>query len=355
MRDLRGIRRIGGAAVTCATIALCTVTGAAPASARPRPDVLLSGLSSPKGLTIDIGGNPIVAQGAFGPPGPVLAYTLHGRGHGSTEALTADQGVIDIAATSDDQAWAIGGDRSLYHADAGGTVTKVLHIPRYQKQDPDPVDQDDFATESNPYGLVALPSGDALVTDAANNDLLRVTPAGDVTTVARFDLETVSTDHLPPGYPPTLTAEAVPTTVAIGPDGWAYVGELKGFPFRPGTSHVWRVDPGDHDAFCSVNTPDPACTVVAEGFTAIEDIAFNQHNGALYVYELAADGVLAYEEGLQSGDFPPAVLLKVMKDRRTELAAGQLSQPGGVAVAHDGTVFVTDGVFSDGRLVRVRG
>ncbi len=355
MRYLQVIPRIGAAALTCATIALCILTGAAPASARPRPDVLVSGLSSPKGLTIDVDGNPIVSQGAFGPPGPVFKYTLHGRGHGSTEALSGDEAVIDIASAPDDSLWAIGGDRSLYHADAGGTVTKVLHIPRYQKQDPDPVDQDDFATESNPYGLAALPSGDALVTDAANNDLLRVTPAGDVTTVARFDLETISTDHLPPGYPPTLTAEAVPTTVTIGPDGWAYVGELKGFPFRPGTSHVWRVDPGDEGAFCSVNTPDPACTAYAEGFTAIQDIAFNQHNGALYVYELAADGVLAYEEGLQSGDFPPAVLLKVKKDRRTELAAGQLSQPGGVAVAHDGTVFVTDGVFSDGRLVRVRG
>jgi hypothetical protein len=143
--------------------------------------------------------------------------------------------------------------------------------------------------------------------------------------------------------------------VAIGPDGWAYVGELKGFPFRPGSSHVWRVDPADEGALCSVNTPDPACTVVADGLTAIQDIAFNEHNGSLYVLELAADGVLAYEEGLESGDFPPAVLLKIKHGTTTELASGQLSQPGGISVAHDGSVFVTDGIFSDGRLVRIRG
>ena len=51
-----------------------------------------------------------------------------------------------------------------------------------------------------------------------------------------LDLETISTDHLPPefGLPPEITAEAVPTSVAIGKDGAIYVGELKGFPFRPG-------------------------------------------------------------------------------------------------------------------------
>ena len=264
--------------------------------------------------------------------------------------------LIDVAVAPDDSAWAIAGDGILYRATPDRTaIDAVLDILAYQEGDPDPVDQDDFPEESNPYGLTALPSGDALLTDAANNDLLRVTPDGDTTTVARFDLETISTDHLPPGPPPTLTAEAVPTTVAIGPDGWAYVGELKGYPFRPGTSHVWRIDPDAEGAFCSVETRDPSCSVYAEGFTAIQDIAFNQHNGRLYVYELAAEGVLAFEEGLETGVFPSAVLLKVKKHRRTELAAGELSQPGGIAVAHDGTVFATDGVFTVGRLLRIRG
>ena len=49
------------------------------------------------------------------------------------------------------------------------------------------------------------------------------------------------------------------------------------------------------------------------------------------------------------------MLLKVKGHKRTELAAGELSQPGGVSVARDGTVFVTDGMFTDGRLLRIRG
>jgi hypothetical protein len=65
-----------------------------------------------------------------------------------------------------------------------------------------------------------------LVTDAANNDLAAVTPAG-----RRLGTEAVSTDHLPADQKPpvaSINAEAVPTTVAIGPDGYAYVGQLGG-------------------------------------------------------------------------------------------------------------------------------
>ena len=89
------------------------------------------------------------------------------------------------------------------------------------------------------------------------------------------------------------------------------------------------------------------------GFTSIFDIAFNPNNGTLYVYEIAEDGWLAFEEGFATGDFPPAVLLEVKGNKQRELARGQLSQPGGVAVAKDGKVFVTDGMFTGGRLLRI--
>jgi hypothetical protein len=343
---MTSIRRIGALGVTCAALVSMMIATTA-ASARPRAEVLLSGLSSPKALTIDTDGNPIVGQGAFGPPGPILEYVLRGADRGTTIELFGATNVVDLAVAPDGTGWAIGGDQILYRADMDGTIDAVLDIPAYQETDPDPVDQEGLPEETNPYGLTVLPDGDALVADAANNDLLRVTPGGDTTTVARFGLEEVGPDD--------LTAEAVPTTVTVGPYGMAYVGELKGYPFTPETSHVWRIDPDADGAFCSVETSDPDCSVYADGFTAIQDIAFNQRNGRLYVLELAADGVLAFEEGFGTGDFPPAVLLKVKGDKRTELAAGQLSEPGGVAVADDGTVFVTDGMFSDGRLLRIRG
>ena len=74
------------------------------------------------------------------------------------------------------------------------------------------------------------------------------------------------------------------------------------------------------------------------------------------MYEFAADGVLAFEEGFETGVFPPAVLLEVSNKKRRELATGLLSQPGGVEVGKNGAVFVTDGVYGEGvgRLLEIQ-
>jgi hypothetical protein len=339
---------------------------------RSKIKVILEGLSSPKGLAVNGEGDAVVGQGAFGAPGPVLRVDVHGRHKGTTTPVTDPTNVVDVAANvRDGSGWAIGTDLHLYHRLADGTIVDVLDIPGYQATDPDPVDNDmpPNPIESNPYGLTLLRNGDALVADAAGNDIIRVTPDGVATTVARFDLETVSTGHLPPDFPmpdggplpPTWDAESVPTTVTIGPDGAIYVGELKGVPFRPGSSNIWRIEKNATDAWCSVDEPDPTgkCTLYSTGYTAIQDIAFDRHSGKLYVYELAADGVFAFEAGFDPAGpgFPPAVLLEVKRHRkhekRTELATGELSQPGGVVVAN-GHLYVTDGIFSNGRLIEVK-
>ncbi len=340
------------------------LAGAGPAAAvHEGSTVLLSELSSPKGLALAPGGDLLVGQGAFGPPGPIL---LHDPDTSSTDEITDAVNVVDVAA-GNGQGWALtGGSESgegeegaatLYRFDGNGTLTPVADIAAYQAGDPDPFDLEDLPTESNPYGLASLPSGDALVVDAANNDLLRITPGGAITTVARFDTELVKTDHLPPFFelPPRIPAEAVPTAISVGSDGSVYVGELKGFPFRPGSSRIWKVNPSADGAVCSVATPDPNCRTAAKGFTAIQDIAVDLANRTLYVYELAEGGVFAFGGGFESGEFPPAVLLKVTgAGQRQELAPGELSEPGGLVV--DGNdIYVTDGIFTGGRLLKVPG
>jgi hypothetical protein len=343
--------------------------------------VLKTGLSSPRGLALNANSDLVIGQGAFGPPGPALIYDLTGANRGQVRPKTEPQGLTDVAISPlDGTGWGIqpvpgpnvNGDENpdahLVHRLADGTVRDVLDIAAYQAADPDPTDQEGLPTDSNPFGLTVDTNGDALFTDAGGNDLIRVTPQGEAVTVARFDLEAVGTDHLPPDLPfplpqplpPTLTAEAVPTTVGVGPDGAYYVGELKGFPFRPGTSRIWRVEPGAVGATCSVDdSTRDRCSVYSSGWTGIQDIAYDASTGTLYVYELSSEGVLAFEEGLApAGSLPPAVLWAVdarHPDRgRHELAKGQLSQPGGV-VATRGHVYVTDGVFTGGRLLEVHG
>lgn len=351
-----------------ALVALAAVAVAASAVAPPTVDarssarVLLEGLNSPKGLAINWARDVVISQGAFGPPDPVLVYITRGRDRGQAFPVTDPVNLVDVAISPlDGTGWGLSSDPAvLFHQLADGTIEEVLDLALYQDGDPDPVDQGDLdppdPTQTNPYGLTIMPNGDALVADAAGNDVIRVTPEGDAWTVARLDVEEIATDHLPFPAPPTILAEAVPTTVTVGPDGAIYVGELKGFPFRPGSSHVWRVEPDAEGALCSVDTPDPACTVYQGGLTAIQDIDFGPGR-RLYVYELAAEGVLAFEAGLESGDpglIPPAVLLEVRRGRQRELAAGELSQPGGVEVAPNGRIYVTDGIFTGGRLLEIR-
>ena len=151
--------------------------------------------------------------------------------------------------------------------------------------------------DSNPFDVAALTGGKALVADAGGNSLLIVDQLGNVDWVATLPQQLVSTDNIKnlvgcptplPGFefacilPPLMPAESVATSVAIGPDGAYYVGELTGFPAPTGMSRVWRIEPGTINAECGTS---PACTVVAEGFTSIVDLTFGP-DGTLFVVEM---------------------------------------------------------------------
>jgi hypothetical protein len=345
-------RRIARLVSVCLTLVL-GLLAAGPATAKGHLNVLLDGLNSPKGIFA--GPNSLfVGQGWVGPPDPVLSYLLTGRNRGTALAITDPVAVRDLAGTPDGAGWAIGGDGVLYRqATATSSIEAIFDIFAYQAADIDEDDINGDPGESNPNGLAPLGFEDVLIADAAGNDLLRVTPGGDAVTVARWVTEAIP--NTIPGLPPVMDTEAVPTTVAIGPDGWAYVGQLIGFPGTPGTAHIWRVNPWAEDAVCDVNAPNDDCATWKSGFTSIFDIAFNPNNGTLYVYEIAEDGWLAFEGGFETGDFPPAVLLQVKGGRMTELVRGQLSQPGGVAIGRDGSIYVTDGMFTGGRLIELTG
>jgi hypothetical protein len=99
------------------------------------------------------------------------------------------------------------------------------------------------AIDSNPNGLLVR-EGAQLVADAGGNDLLKVDHKVRISVVAVFPTQVVPAPPGIPGLPPELEAQAVPTSVAKGPDGADYVGQLTGFPFPPGGASVFRVVPG---------------------------------------------------------------------------------------------------------------
>ena len=93
--------------------------------------------------------------------------------------------------------------------------------------------------------------------------------------------------------PAMIPAEPVATSVAVGPDGAFYVGELKGFPAPLGESRVWSIDPGARNARCGES---PKCTVALDGFTSIIDLAFGP-DGRLNVAQLDDASWFALEAG----------------------------------------------------------
>ncbi len=173
-------------------------------------------------------------------------------------------------------------------------------------QNPDGKDPAD----SNPFDVESLGGHAALVVDAGGNDLLRVHRNGDVDVLAVFPDELVSTANLQgllgcpdPVIPDfaflcgldAMPAEAVPTSVTVGPDGSYYVGELKGFPAPTGESNIWRVASGASWAECGAS---PDCVKVFDGgFTSIIDMTFGR-DGKLYVAELDEASWAAVEFGL---------------------------------------------------------
>ena len=169
--------------------------------------------------------------------------------------------------------------------------------------------------DSDPYGIAWTPGG-LLVTDAAGNDLVRVDWSGRVTTVATFLAHRFG-NH---------AAQSVPTSVAVGPDGAYYVGELGGGGTPPNGSRIWRVVPGQK------------ATVWKTGFNAISGVAFGP-DGSLYVSEFARKGLDAVEG--PKPDLTGAVIRIWPDGQRTELAPGKIMAPGGIAVGRDNTVYVS--------------
>jgi hypothetical protein len=339
-------------AVLCALLAVAAV---AQAHKKPPkgPKVIASGLDNPRGLDVGRGGSVYVAEAGRGGSGPCVG-SPEGEGlvcAGASGAITkvsrwgqrriatglpsiAGQGTGSDATGPHDidvgrfgGAWfpvGLGADPAarsqlvplgprfgkLYFLSPRGRVHAVADVAGYEAAN----NPDGKVPDSNPYSVEDL-GFSRLVADAGGNDLLKVGPRGNISTVAVFPDRPV--DQPFPGFP----MEAVPTSVAEGPDGAFYVGQLTGFPFPVGGANVYRVRPGK------------APTVYAAGFTNIVGIAFDR-KGNLYVVEITKNGLLSED--------PTGALIKVKRNGRRETISDDLFAPGGVAVGRHGDIYVSN-------------
>jgi hypothetical protein len=377
------MRRMATAAVTvlaaslAGTAAIPAVAKATPASIRET--VIQGGLNTPRHLVITRAGLVVTEAGAGGPVGPSNCATgASTEGAGTSQYCTGTTGAIvtissrdritpdlvNLPSVNEESIQEVTGPSAIAYghgqeavtiddflvnpdgsnrllpqpfASAFGTLklilgrkTMVVNIAAFAAAHPQPASSlgtfpGEVPYDSDPYDVVAYRGG-WVVADAGANDLLYVTPAGRVSLLARFP---AVAEQLPAGVignptPITIEAQAVPTSVAVGPDGALYVGLLRGVPSDPGTADIYRVVPGHKPV------------IWASGLTAVTAIAFDRQGGLL-VTEFNAGGLLA----------PPTVpgaLVRISNDGQTvtPLPVTGLYQPTGVAVSANGTVYVSN-------------
>jgi hypothetical protein len=186
---------------------------------------------------------------------------------------------------------------------------------------------DGTLVDSNPYS-VDITKGRKVVVDAGGNSLLAVRKNGTKRLIAVFPQRTFDGRQI----------DSVPTSVAVGPDGNYYVGELGGDGTPEGKARVWRV------------TPQGDTSIFRRGFDTIVGIDFGP-DGDLYVVELFRDGFAQ----LETGDLTGSLIKVAPNGNRNELVEGRLNAPGGVAVDADGNAYVsTNSVFPGrGRVLKI--
>jgi putative cell wall-binding protein len=361
------------------------VPAATAAAATSAPQIVISGLNNPRGVTFSgdtlyvaesgAGGNGVCFKSSegstvcYGATGAITAVanasTVTGHTATSSDRLisglpsfatqtddpstpqpdqgTSATGPADVSVASDGTLYyviGLGGapaDRdaltkggapgaslaALWSAHSDGTgATKVASLADYEAaHNPDQGIVPTSTLDTNPYGVL-VNGASVLVADAGGDDVLSVDRAtGAVSTAAV--LPPIFTPappflKLPPGT--IMPAQPVPTSLAAGPGGTTYVGQLTGFPFPLGGASVFSLN-------------GTTLSTYASGFTNVIDETVGP-DGNLYVLEIAHNSLLATP--------PVGALLRVSKDGGSkQLLLNNLNFPGGIAFGPDGMAYIT--------------
>jgi len=368
-------------------------------------EVMATGLDSPRGLAIGPDGALYVAEA--GTAGDTCLTDIPGRGrlcvgasgavtriaegqaeriveglpsissageiHGPSDISFVDQErfyiITNLASHPDDRAAMPAGigDMAGWLLDAAtdGVFEPLVDVAAFEATDNPDAEYSGGEVFSNPHSVAALDGGAAVV-DAGGNALLKVDEAGGISVLAVLpplvleytpaelaalgEAEETWGSDSPQGEQAAaddelieVPVQAVPTSVAIGPDGAYYVGQLVGGPYPVGEASVWRIEEGlEPEAY-------------ATGLSNIIDLAFGP-DGTLYVAEISADSLMDVFEGDSA---PTGAIVAIPPgggEAETIISDRRVVAPGGIAVAQDGSIYVSTGTLAPGggAVVRIR-
>lgn len=302
MRHLVRSRLLAAAVVLSATTVLM-MPSIAGAAGRASSGTITTGLVSPLGMDPGPGGTVLVTQTFAGLVSRVerdgSVTTLADEHGGFTPGVGQGPAGTVYYTTSDDQS------TYLKRIERDGSVTLVADLGAYElAHNPDAGNHYGFqglteeclaslppdllpytgVVDSDPYAIAVTPQA-IYVAEAAGNAILKVTPAGAISTVAVLPPRpTVATAEIVAGagLPECVTGstydfEPVPTDVEIGPGGTLYVSSLPGGPEDASL--------GPRGGVFRVNAATGASTLIATGALGATDLAVTP-NGTIYVAAL---------------------------------------------------------------------
>jgi len=345
---------------------LATALASGQSASANGPDVVASGLDNPRGITVAPNGDIFVAEAGSGGdedcgPGPEGGTVCFGESGAVTRISHGDQhrvitglpsiagegtgteaaGASDVIITGNqrlDVLVGLGADPSerAGATEAMGTLQQYFLRNGRMSQLADISAQElahdpDGIPDSNPVGVVR--DGSTYVVADAGGNTLVTAKHGRTSTLAFFPSRMALAPpflNLPLGT--EIPMQAVPTAVAIGPDGAYYMSQLTGFPFPAGAANIYRV------------TKSGDVSVFASGLTNVTDLAFAE-DGTLYAVEIA-------EGGLLSGPFGALVRVPAGSSGPDVVENGLLA-PYGLALSGHTAYVTTGSVGPGGEVVRI--
>lgn len=213
-------------------------------------------------------------------------------------------------------------DVMLYRVAPDGGLTAIANLAEFNRQHPPPSKNGDAVPMGNPYDMVVV-NGAFYITDGNFNEVLKVTPKGEISIVAVFDQD------------PTTTGEAV------GPDGQIYAGQFGNAPYPPGSGHIDKV-----------TTTGQITPNVVTNLTTPVAVTFDR-SGTMYVLQYA--GKFAADK-LRYVPLTGA-LLRVNRTGTTTPILTNLVYPTALRTGPDGALYLTnfgnESTDGQGQLLRV--